>query len=163
MLSGSARENSNTGKFTDFLLNDTEYESISLRTLLISPYNYTGIYDSFDQFGIIAKAILANDIIIFATPVYWYAMSGIMKNMFDRLTDLVTVNKTAGRNLKGKYICLIAVGTEQKLPEGFETPFKRTADYFDMNYVASAYACTKVNYDISVKNAFIRAINKVSL
>ncbi len=42
------------------------------------------------------------DVLIFATPVYWYSMSGIMKVFFDRITDLLTIKKDIGRKLKGK-------------------------------------------------------------
>ncbi|WP_291800231.1 flavodoxin family protein [Lutibacter sp.] len=31
------------------------------------------------------------DTIIFATPIYWYSMSGVLKVFFDRLSDLLHV------------------------------------------------------------------------
>lgn len=67
--------------------------------------------------------MLHDDKIIFATPVYWYSMSGLMKTFFDRLTDLVTIQKSVGRKLKGKETFLFAVGTDDLLPAGFTIPF----------------------------------------
>ena len=84
--------------------------------------------------------MLQHQKLVFATPVYWYAMSGSMKVLFDRLTDLVTIQKVAGRKLMGKQVYLVAVGAEDTLPVGFEVPFRRTASYFDMQYVAGFYA-----------------------
>jgi multimeric flavodoxin WrbA len=73
--------------------------------------------------------------IIFATPVYWYAMSGLMKVFFDRFTELLSTHKPLGKALKGKKIYLISTGSESELPPGFETPFKLTSEYFEMNYI----------------------------
>lgn len=163
VISGSARKDSDTKKYADYLLSEIAHTHIPLAELNILPYSYEGIYNDADEFEKVIQAMLAHNIIIFATPVYWYAMSALMKNMFDRLTDLVTIDKPTGRSLKGKYIFLVAVGTDAKLPEGFDIPFKRTAEYFDMNYVGSYYGCTRVDYDISLKNVFMKSINAVSL
>jgi multimeric flavodoxin WrbA len=81
--------------------------------------------------------------IVFATPVYWYAMSGVMKIFFDRLSDLISTSKPLGRGLAGKSVYLFSTGSELEMPDGFEVPFKRTAEYFDMNYVKSIYVSVK--------------------
>ena len=59
----------------------------------------------------------------------------------------------------------MAVGIDQKLPEGFEIPFKRTADYFEMNYKGCAYFSTGNKYfdtDMSnIRQTFIDMLKKV--
>jgi multimeric flavodoxin WrbA len=77
--------------------------------------------------------------LIFATPVYWYAMSGLMKVFFDRLTELITTSKPLGRAMKGKCCYLISCGTDAELPPGFDVPFRLTAKYFEMEFVSSHY------------------------
>ncbi|KQM69423.1 hypothetical protein ASE74_05345 [Pedobacter sp. Leaf216] len=62
-----------------------------------------------------------------------------MKNLFDRLTNWVTLNKDVGRNLKGKTMQLIAVGTDADLPDGFTTPFFMTANYLELDYKGHLY------------------------
>lgn len=84
-----------------------------------------------------------HNLIVFATPVYWYSMSGHMKVFFDRLTDLVTIQKKAGRQLKGKKMFVVAVGSDQALPIGFETPFQQTAAYLHMHYLGCYYSSRK--------------------
>lgn len=91
----------------------------------------------------IIEEILLSDKIIFATPIYWYSMSGLSKIFLDRLTDLVTINKPVGRQLKGKETFLFAVGTDDLEPPGFAVPFELTSKYFGMKYIESFYFSTK--------------------
>jgi hypothetical protein len=69
-------------------------------------------------------------------------MSASLKIFFDCLTDLTENYKAQGKSLKGKQAWVIASGTEEILPEGFEVPFRRTRDYFGMIYRGAAYLYT---------------------
>jgi multimeric flavodoxin WrbA len=142
ILLGSNRKNSNTKKFVSDTYSSS-YHLIDLLDHVISPYNYEGVYPAGDGFNSIIRDILKYDIIVFATPVYWYAMSGLMKTFFDRLTDSVTINKAIGRKLKGKLVRVLVVGADAALPAGFEIPFKCTAQYFDMQFDGCIYRETK--------------------
>ncbi|MBA2498235.1 MAG: NAD(P)H-dependent oxidoreductase, partial [Chitinophagaceae bacterium] len=108
IIIASARKQSDTKKQLEKVFEEIEFDIIDLLDFEILPYNYCGDYSSSDKFLGIIEKILEYDKIVFATPVYWYAMSGLMKIFFDRLTDLVTINKSFGRNLKGKKIFLFA-------------------------------------------------------
>ncbi|WP_400246653.1 flavodoxin family protein [Niallia sp. JL1B1071] len=37
-----------------------------------------------DDYNAIIDLVLAHDILIFSTPIYWFSMSGLMKNFIDR-------------------------------------------------------------------------------
>lgn len=37
-----------------------------------------------DDYDAIVEAVLGHDVIVFATPIYWYGMSGFMKDFVDR-------------------------------------------------------------------------------
>lgn len=139
VILGSARKESDTKKFVHQLFSNLEFETIDLLDYKIHPYNYSTKYPHDDSFHSIIKRILIHDTIIFATPVYWYSMSGLMKTFFDRLTDIVTVNKKYGRQLEGKKTFLVSVGTDKKLPEGFEVPFRQTSAYFNMKFMGFYY------------------------
>lgn len=140
VIMGSARKDSNTLKAVNTLCPFQDYELVDLLDLKIEPYRYDHNYTETDQFREVVGKILVAKNIVFATPVYWYSMSGLMKVFFDRLTDLVTVDKPLGRGLADKSTYLIAVGGEPKMPEGFEVPFIRTSQYLNMNYVEAVYA-----------------------
>lgn len=43
-----------------------------------------GFQERNDDYNSIIDRILPHDILIFSTPIYWYSMSGTMKNFIDR-------------------------------------------------------------------------------
>lgn len=159
IILGSARQKSDTESYVDFVFNETPHHLISLLKYNINVYNYNGKYPSSDNFNELVEVILKHDTIIFATPVYWYSMSGLMKNLFDRFTDLITIKKEVGKQLKNTNVFLLAVGSDPKLPNGFEVPFKMTSAYFNMNYMGCVYFSTDktspVKSQIAKKEAFI--------
>jgi multimeric flavodoxin WrbA len=138
---GSARGDSHTLALVDAVLAQRPATRIDLRELDIHHYEYDRPAER-DDFIKVADAMAAHSVIVFATPVYWYAMSGRMKVFFDRFTDLVTVRKELGRKLKGRTVLVLACGSEPELPEGFEAPFRETAGYLQMNYAGAFYART---------------------
>jgi len=139
VILGSARKESDTQKFLDLIFTDVDHALIDLLDYNISGYHYSHQYSEDDQYGEVVDELLRHELVVFATPVYWYSMSSLMKTFFDRFSDLVTYKKTIGRKLKGKYTALITVGAEAKLPEGFEIPFSCTSNYLDMEYLGSIY------------------------
>jgi multimeric flavodoxin WrbA len=139
VILGSSRDESNTleavKKFCPFL----DYDLIDLNRFKVKYFSYSREGLSQDDFTEIAKKLPEYDVIIFATPVYWYSMSGQMKVFFDRLTDLTDEHKLVGKALKAKKTYLIASGGSERMPEGFEIPFKLTSEYFEMEFVQSFY------------------------
>ena len=117
---------------------------IDLRTQVITPYNYDHVYPK-DDFNTLMKEIIKADLIIFATPIYWYSMSGIMKNFFDRMTDCLKIEKELGRQLKGKRIAALSCGSHNGKIEGFFSPFKNIAQYLGMHYSGDVH--TWINKD----------------
>jgi len=105
----------------------------------LAPYSYAGAYPPGDAFAGLIGEVLRHEVLVLATPVYWYAMSGLLKTFMDRLTDLITTDKARGRQLQGKRLLLLATGTDAALPPGFEEPFRRTARYFAMEFGGSLY------------------------
>lgn len=139
IISGSARKESDTKKYIDLIFEGVPYTDVTLLDYKVYPYDYAEVYPTDDQFLDLAKQMLHHEVMVFATPVYWYAMSGLLKTFFDRMTDLMYVHKAIGKQLKGKRLFLLAVGASDAWPEGFEVPFRSTAEYFDMHYGGSIY------------------------
>jgi multimeric flavodoxin WrbA len=93
-----------------------------------------------DDFFELAKGLITNyDTLIFATPVYWYSMSGIMKVFFDRFSDLIRIEKETGRKLRGKKMAVISNSHDSALDFDFYIPFKKSADYLGMTYLGDRH------------------------
>jgi len=141
VLIGSARSDGHTALAARRLcraLGGTRAIDLAART--IEPFRYDRTDDR-DDFRSIVGAMLAHPTIVLATPVYWYAMSGVMKRFFDRLTDLLmdADARSIGRALAVRDLWVLATGTDPALPPGFDEPFARTAGYFGMTWRGSAY------------------------
>jgi multimeric flavodoxin WrbA len=146
VILGSARAEGKTRRAVDLAFPQGAARLMKLPDFVIGGYSYDHL-NAGDAFGAIADAMVASEKIVFATPVYWYAMSAPMKVFFDRLSDLTENRKAQGKALKGKSVWMIATGTDTDLPEGFEIPFSRTAGYFGMHYRGAAYLYTGEDKD----------------
>jgi ribosomal-protein-alanine N-acetyltransferase len=138
VLLGSSRDDGNTRQVVDLALGGRDVEVVDLGRLDVGLYDYEHANAS-DDFLPLVERLASKSLWILATPVYWYAMSGQMKIFFDRLSDLVTIRKARGRSLKGKTVAVIASGTDARLPEGFEAPFRQTCNYLGMRYAGALY------------------------
>lgn len=142
-ISGSARGDGNTALTVAHLrraLDLADDQIVDLQSSRLEPFRYDPPPPA-DDFPAIVERILAHRHIVFATPVYWYAMSGPMKTFFDRLTDLLLdpAGRRLGRALAGRDMWLLATGTDPELPDGFTVPFARTAEYFGMRWRQAFY------------------------
>lgn len=83
--------------------------------------------------------ISSYDTFIVATPVYWYAISGIMKVFFDRITYLLENEKELGRKLRTKKMAVITCSIGENLSNNFWLPFIETAKYLAMTYIGNLH------------------------
>jgi multimeric flavodoxin WrbA len=139
ILQGSSKSNGNTNKIALFIKEKTGFDIIDLKSKNIAPFDYD-FKNKDDDFLPTIKEIVENyDTLIFATPVYWYAMSGIMKNFMDRITDCLKIEKEIGRKLRGKRMGMISCGFDSELKQGFTMPFIESANYLGMHYLGDIH------------------------
>lgn len=108
---------------------------MNLSDFQISEFDYEHKNSSDDFLKIINKVVDNYDYIIFATPIYWYSMSGIMKTFFDRLTDLLTIEKETGRKLRGKKVGVLTSSIGDNMENDFWLPFEKTFEYLGMELI----------------------------
>ena len=139
IILGSSRKNGNTTKIVDEIAKESRIDVIDLSDYNISYYDYESKNKADDFLPLIRRILEEYDTLIFATPVYWYNMSGIMKVFFDRFSDLIRIEKETGRKLRGKKIGVISNSHDNEIEESFYIPFKKTADYVGMEYLGHAH------------------------
>lgn len=139
IIQGSSRSKGNTHKIASYLQELTGFDIIDLRTKRIGPFDYEFNNHNDDFIPLITEIANTYDTLIFATPVYWYAMSGIMKNFFDRITDCLKTEKETGRKLREKSMAMVSCGSDAHLKEGFEMPFRESAHYLGMAYLGGVH------------------------
>jgi len=89
-----------------------------------------------DDFLSLMDYLLKYDNIIFASPVYWFAMSAQMKVFVDRLSDFLSVKelKDKGRKLRGKIGYVVSTSVSQEIDNSFLDSFINTFEYLGMGY-----------------------------
>lgn len=138
VIIGSARKDSDTLSLVNDIFAPENRELIDLLDFQFTGYDYeSGNRD--DDFVKLAQRMIDHEVIVFATPVYWYAMSSLMKTFFDRFSDLVRIRKEMGRQLAGKRVFAVVVGHDAEPPEGYEVPFRNSCNYLDMVYEGMLY------------------------
>jgi len=139
IIQASANSLGNTHKIVQLLNTSKNFDVVDLTTKKIDhfDYNFKNTEDDFLPF--IKEIITKYDTIIFATPVYWYSMSGVLKVFFDRLSDLLIKHKELGRQLRGKNMAMLSNSAYNDLKDGFTMPFIESAKYLGMNYIGDTH------------------------
>ncbi|MGC6430773.1 MAG: flavodoxin family protein [Jejuia sp.] len=140
IIQASSRSDGDTSKVVQYVASKYDIYVINLKTKSIGHYDYDYNNEDDDFLELITEIIKKYDILIFATPVYWYSMSGILKVFFDRISDLLRIHKDTGRKLRGKRMAMISISNHDDLKEGFTMPFMESANYLGMNYIGDTHA-----------------------
>ena len=93
ILQASSRSDGNTNKISLFIKEQTGFDIIDLRSKDIAEYDYNYNNSDDDFLPLIREIVEKYDTLVFATPIYWYTMSGIMKTFLDRISDCLKIDK----------------------------------------------------------------------
>jgi len=99
------------------------------------------------------------DIIVMATPLYFFGDSAQLKLIFDRMFSLYKWDNDAGTMqtpLKGKTLILLASAFENIGLDALEKPFALTAEYTGMKFESVLVANAGVSGEIAKKRPDIR-------
>lgn len=139
ILSGSARRDGNTQAVVSTLQQQSSWDLAHLLDYEIHHYDYEHSNRTDDFLPLMRRIVNDYQVLILATPVYWYAMSGRMKVFMDRITDLLKLEKTTGRQLRGMGLAVISSANSDNLGEHFWRPFAASADYLGMHYLGNVH------------------------
>lgn len=166
IIQGSSRSKGNTHKIVQLLKHELNADVVDLKAYKIGQYDYD-YANREDDFLPLMRQLIEYDMIIFATPVYWYSMSGIMKKFFDRITDCLKIEKETGDKLKGIYLAALSCGPDDDVPESFSVPFRATAEYLEMEYAGYVHTWLAEGEGISAEveqriSEFVNVLTKVN-
>lgn len=139
ILLGSSNSTGETFTVSKYLSEKTNYPIIDLKSKTILPFDYEFKNSGDDFLPLIKEIVDSYDLIVFATPVYWYTMSGTMKIFFDRISDCLKTEKETGRKLRGKEMAVLSCGSDHDLKDGFHMPFIESAKYLGMKYIGDVH------------------------
>ena len=151
VLYGSSRENGNTEYLADLACKyakDIEFHKIYLRRSSIHSitdqrHSQKGFTKYDDEYYAIMNTMLSSDLIIFATPVYWYNMSTYTKVFIDRWTESLRDASLDMKNaMKDKILYVICTGANpnEEVIYPMIDIFRYTAHYFQMTFAGYLWA-----------------------
>lgn len=140
---GGTRQNGNAEVLTEHVIKGIASEKIYLSDHTIQPiidmrHSQEGFQERNDDYNSIIDRILPHNIIIFSTPIYWYSMSGTMKNFIDRWSQtLRDANYPDFKNkMASKKAFVVAVGGDDPYIKGLPMiqQFNYIFDFVGMDF-----------------------------
>lgn len=126
---------------------ELKIDVVDLAVQRISPYDYEHRNRN-DDFEPLIQRVLEHDQIIFATPVYWYAVSPAMKVFLDRISDLLDLPDLLpeGRRLRGKRAFVVCTSISDQPSAAFIAAFRETLNYLGMHFGGAAHVQCQDGY-----------------
>ena len=143
VIYGGTRDKGNTEMLTEAAIKDIPVKKIYLKDFKIEPiidqrHAKSGFEEVNDDYNDIIDLILPHDILLFATPIYWYSMSGTMKLFVDRWSQTLKDAKYPDfkEKMSSKKAYVIAVGGDQPYLKGLPLiqQFKHIFDFMGMSF-----------------------------
>lgn len=153
-LFASSRRKGNTGQFIYRIAAQSDIEVVDLGTLRLSAYDYEH-RNRDDDFEPLMERVLSHEQIIFATPIYWYAVSPAMKVFLDRISDFLELPDLLpkGRQLRGKIAFVVCTSVCENPAPAFLSSFRETFDYLGMKFGGVAHVNCQEGYSPEVHDA----------
>jgi multimeric flavodoxin WrbA len=146
---------SNTATLCEFLTSRLERSGVGCEVVKLAHHNippgtYSNMGSGDEWPGILAK-ILASDIVVFATPIWWSNQSSLIQRVIERLDELhdyVMAGKPSG--LEGKVGGIVITGDS----DGAQHIIGNVCNFFNaVGLLIPPYATLSVLWDRQAKNA----------
>ena len=163
-LYSSARPDGNTYQMVSLFNCMVDGETSYLDSLDINQYDYNFNNQEDDFVGII-DSMLEADIIVFASPVYWYSLTPTFKTFIDRLTDLTELShlKPKGKQLREKVFYLFATSVHEQAPDSFTHQVEHTLRYFGWNFKDTIHINCRDGFDEPLATMkLLEVLNKIN-
>ncbi len=162
IIMGSSRSDGDTAATVKTLSELTHFPTLDLKSLNFSDYDYqSGNLDD-DFLPTVRKLVNNYEHIIWATPVYWYTMSALMKRFIDRISDCLRVEKDTGRKFRGMSMSMVSVSNDTR-NSGFNEPFVLSAEYLGMSYLGDVHVIVSPDHPDSINQQLEPLLSFIAL
>ena len=150
-LFASSRRHGKTGHLMDRIAAELDIEVIDLAGLRLSAFDYEH-RNRGDDFEPLMQRVLAHQQIVFASPIYWYAVSPAMKIFLDRISDYLDLPDllAEGRRLRGKTGYVVCTSICEEPATEFMSAFVETFRYLGMPFGGAVHADCREGYSPAV-------------
>jgi multimeric flavodoxin WrbA len=171
ILFGSPRKNGNTIQLTRTLTETLKKNGHSVRILHLNDLNikpcqgcYTclknGVCKINDDMKDICKHILESDVIVYATPVYWFGPSAQLKLVMDRSIAFMDTDNNSRIAGKRAITLMTFADTNMDTCKPAKDMFKKTFDLLKVDYKGSIEAPGCVDGE-EIKEEYIKETRKL--
>lgn len=146
-LFGSPRREGNTRRLMNHVLEELKRKEISVRVLHLNDLNIRpcqgclsclddGNCKILDDMKDVRKYIYESDILVFASPVYWFSVSSQIKLVIDRM--IAFMDKNYNSRIRGKKVMTILTSgaREKDVTEIPMLMLKKTFDLLGLDHIA---------------------------
>ncbi|MCX7857833.1 MAG: flavodoxin family protein [Deltaproteobacteria bacterium] len=146
ILFGSPRRNGNTKKLVDYLIEGLKKKGHEIKVLYINDLNIRpcqgclkclkeGDCTIKDDMKDVRKYVLDSDLLIFASPVYWFSISGQLKLVIDRMMAFMDQNYNSRIKGKSAITVMTSGAAEKDVVKPSLMMFEKTFDLLGLNYI----------------------------
>ena len=131
-VNGSPNRGGNTARLASRALGGAGYETLNLVDYKVYPYGQDFDGDRFDE---VWARLRVADTIVLGSPVYYYDISSLLKNLIDRSYEHIRTGDLSGKRLA---FLLQGAAPAQVTVAAIEYMYERLAAHFDMEPVGFA-------------------------
>ena len=142
-LLGSSRKNGNTEQLANRVTTGLSVTTLRLKETRILPIDdlrhepggFQAVDDDYDK---CVKQMAEHDVFLFATPLYWYGMTGRMKNFVDRWSQSLRDTDWSFREaVQGKQAIVVLTGGDSPKMKGLPLiqQFRWIFDFAGMTFL----------------------------
>ncbi|GAA0342713.1 flavodoxin family protein [Bacillus carboniphilus] len=155
---GSTRSDGNTEYLAHLAVPEDKATHVYLRDCFIQDiqderHSEEGFPEIDDDMAAIVDQMLDHDVLVFATPIYWYSMTSLMKTFIDRWSQIMREDRYSHfkDRLKEKKAYVIAVGGDSPYIKGLPLiqQFKHIFEFFGTSF--EGYLIGKANKPGEIK------------
>ncbi|MBD3218788.1 MAG: hypothetical protein GF310_10955 [candidate division Zixibacteria bacterium] len=155
MVYGSPDGEGNSRKLANSVIDGLKSENAEVEEISIYDYNITDVWPNYfgdalqnkfekagdDDMPKLKDKMIAADVIVLVSPVYWYQLGGKMKTFVDRWSD--TINPDFSSDLKGKGLALVSTHSGMNVMNSsnyLQLAMEATARFMGMVWMGGAEA-----------------------